>query len=273
MSGLGGFRVLKEKRGKKMPQSVLDSKEKQIITGVVLIASYLIFGEGVIAVQFLQLGIGLLLMGVSPEESFDAINEIRGRNITRRNSIAPWRVIYGKIRLGGVTTFMHLTGTNREFLNSVVTLTGHEVDDIGDATLISGGSYVPSIIYFNDVAVRLDSNGDALPPIKKVTFNPDDVDTVTNKILITGHGLRTNMRGKFTSFNDARTVQQGTPPQNFVDERNYFVQVIDDDNIAIRRVYNTTAVPTGNNMNFIDQGTDLSTPSGNARTSYRNREC
>ncbi len=74
-----------------------------------------------------------------------------------RLSDASHRVIYGRVRVGGVLTYISstssgpnrsggtVTGENR-FLHMVIALAGHEVDDIGE-------------IYFNDTLVTLDANG------------------------------------------------------------------------------------------------------------------
>ena len=74
-----------------------------------------------------------------------------------RLSDASHRIIYGRVRVGGVLTYISstssgpsrsgstVTGENR-FLHMVIALAGHEVDDIGE-------------IYFNDTLVTLDANG------------------------------------------------------------------------------------------------------------------
>ena len=66
---------------------------------------------------------------------------------TVRQPITTWRVIYGQVRTGGAMTFLHTTDGNSK-LHMVITLAGHEVEEIGD-------------IYFNDEIVPLDGNGDA----------------------------------------------------------------------------------------------------------------
>jgi hypothetical protein len=70
------------------------------------------------------------------------------RTLTVRQPIAPWRIIYGRARIGGMITFLDLTGANNEFLQIVITLAGHQLQSI-DA------------MYFDGVAVPLDGSGNA----------------------------------------------------------------------------------------------------------------
>lgn len=81
----------------------------------------------------------------TPEFSVEA----RDRTVSARQPIAPWRVIYGNVRIGGVYTFLHTTGSSKEFFHIVITLAGHEVKSIGNP-------------YFDGVEVPLDANGDAI---------------------------------------------------------------------------------------------------------------
>lgn len=71
----------------------------------------------------------------------------RDRTVSVRQPITPWRVIYGQVRVGGAYTFLHTTDNNR-YLHIVLTMAGHEVEEIGD-------------IYFNDEVVPLDGSGNA----------------------------------------------------------------------------------------------------------------
>src|SRR5690242_17633799 len=47
-----------------------------------------------------------------------------------RQPITVRRVIYGKVRASGPITFLHSTGNN-EYLNVLITLSGHAVEEIG----------------------------------------------------------------------------------------------------------------------------------------------
>jgi hypothetical protein len=64
--------------------------------------------------------------------------------VTTRQAAAPWMVIYGQARVGGIITYMEATNSGLN-LQIVITLAGHEVDEIGD-------------IYFDDELVPLSGN-------------------------------------------------------------------------------------------------------------------
>lgn len=66
----------------------------------------------------------------------------QGRTQTVRQEAAPRQIIYGETRVGGVYTFMRVTDDNR-YLHMVITLSGHEVENIGD-------------IYFDDDVILPD---------------------------------------------------------------------------------------------------------------------
>lgn len=75
-------------------------------------------------------------------------SQVASRTITSRQAIAPWRVMYGTNRVGGIITFLHTTGTNNEKLHIVITLSGHELN-------------ASSAMYFDGTAVPLDGSGNA----------------------------------------------------------------------------------------------------------------
>lgn len=77
--------------------------------------------------------------------SFDS----RERTLTVRQPVAPWRVVYGRARVGGVFVFLGTTpqGANANgFLHAVIVLAGHEVEEIGS-------------IYFDDYEIPLTFSG------------------------------------------------------------------------------------------------------------------
>jgi hypothetical protein len=80
----------------------------------------------------------------APNLSHDSMT----RTVTVRQPVAPWRIVYGRARIGGIITFVDLTGSSNEFLQMVVTLAGHQLQSI-DA------------MYFDGVLVPLDGSGNA----------------------------------------------------------------------------------------------------------------
>lgn len=73
----------------------------------------------------------------------------QARTVTTRQAAAPRRVIYGEMRVGGTIVYMdardNVGGT--QWLNIVIALAGHEVEEIGD-------------IYFDDYKLQLDGAGE-----------------------------------------------------------------------------------------------------------------
>ena len=68
------------------------------------------------------------------------------RLASTREAAAPHDYVYGKVRKGGVITFIESTGTANKFLHMAICLAGHEVDSI-------------PTIYIDDQAVTLDGSG------------------------------------------------------------------------------------------------------------------
>lgn len=57
----------------------------------------------------------------------EAVDKLpRGRDITVNQPDAPMQIIYGKMRVGGVLSFLHLS-TNKEWLYYMVTVAGHQI--------------------------------------------------------------------------------------------------------------------------------------------------
>lgn len=109
-----------------------------------------------LAVMNLMIGVGLSLVlnGVtqlfhkSPSAASVA-HDLGSSQVTVRQPLAPRQITYGRDRRGGVFTYLVATGFNNKFLNIVITLTGHEVEDI-------------PAMYFDGVQVPVDGNGDGL---------------------------------------------------------------------------------------------------------------
>lgn len=72
----------------------------------------------------------------------------QGRDVTVRDPVAPRRIVYGQVLVGGPIVFAEVSGTSNEFLYLVVKLADHECEELGD-------------IYFDDAVVPLDGSGNA----------------------------------------------------------------------------------------------------------------
>lgn len=117
--------------------------------GLSIFVGALTIGPSVLFLLGANLVLGGISQSLSPNPGRENFNQAAtGMMITSRQPIAPWQVIYGRRRVGGVITFLDVTGTDNEFLHTVITLACHEVDAIEK-------------MYFDGVEIPLDGSGDA----------------------------------------------------------------------------------------------------------------
>lgn len=106
------------------------------------------------------LGLGTQEEEKKKDEGGRRSSVLRDRLVSVRQPVAPRVLIYGKTRVGGVITFLHVTGSSNEILHCVVTLTGRKVNDItafyldGEEVPLSGneatGRYAGYVkVYYN----------------------------------------------------------------------------------------------------------------------------
>lgn len=90
--------------------------------------------HAVLATFIFGLAASMTLSAVSrlltPKPKFSGLSST-GSQVTLRQPIASWRVIYGTVRVGGIITYVQVTGANGEYLHLVITLAGHKVHSIG----------------------------------------------------------------------------------------------------------------------------------------------
>ncbi|MCI0422755.1 MAG: phage tail protein [Acidobacteria bacterium] len=113
-----------------------------------------------------------------------------GRTISARSAAAAHRVLYGRSRLGGVLSFIHTTGTKNEFLHQVYAMGGHEFEEIGT-------------MYFDDVSVPLDGNGDATGTYAGLVHVEKKLGTITQTNF---SGLTTAAPTKWTTAHRGRGI-------------------------------------------------------------------
>lgn len=75
-------------------------------------------------------------------------NDSANHSVTVRQPSAPRRVVVGRDLVGGIFTFMGTSGTTNEFLELVITMTGHEIDAFEE-------------IWFDDKQITFDGSGNA----------------------------------------------------------------------------------------------------------------
>jgi len=111
-----------------------------IIAGLGMSTSYLsvIWLTGFVATTLVAGALMRALMPSAPKMQQGLLGNFR-------QAAAPWDVVYGQVRKGGTITYMESTGDTNKYLHMIVTLAGHEVEEIGD-------------IYINDKVVTIDGN-------------------------------------------------------------------------------------------------------------------
>lgn len=118
---------------------------------------------------------------IKPRLPSFGVNE---RGVTIRQPISPRVVVYGKRgKLGGVITFIHEHGTNKEFISLVITLATHRVKAI-------------NTMYFGAESVPLDGSGNATGKYAGFVFVEKRLGA-DNQTALTQ--LQTDASGKWTS--------------------------------------------------------------------------
>jgi hypothetical protein len=103
---------------------------------------------------FIGISLSLVLNGVTqllvkhPAAGAASVaHDLGSSQVSIRQPLAPWQVVYGHDRRGGVFTYLVASGLNNKFLNMVITLAGHQVTEI-------------PAMYFDGVQIPVDGNGD-----------------------------------------------------------------------------------------------------------------
>src|SRR5579872_6223925 len=88
------------------------------------------------AFGLILLGASTVLSGVSSLLTKKPIGS-RGSPLTSRQPMAPWDIVYGRAHKGGTITYLNTTGSNNEYLQMVITLSGNQLTSI-DAIYFDG---------------------------------------------------------------------------------------------------------------------------------------
>lgn len=107
---------------------------------------------GIFFPPLLGIGIALVLNGVTTlvtktPSAPTVAHDLGSSQVSVRQPLAPWQVVYGRDRRGGVFTYLIATGVNNQYINMVITMAGHEVTDM-------------PAMYFDGIQVPVDGNGD-----------------------------------------------------------------------------------------------------------------
>jgi hypothetical protein len=93
-----------------------------------------------------SIGLGFVERALLGRPKIPSLAGQQAQQITSRIAISPWPIVYGRSRIGGTVTYLGVTGTTGEFLQIVITLTGHQIDSIPK-------------MYFDGIEVPLDGSG------------------------------------------------------------------------------------------------------------------
>ena len=117
------------------------------LSAVVLQGAAFSFSWGAFASSLVMSGLSAALRPDAPSSQPSSITS-NARTVTTRQPISPWRLIYGRTRVGGVVTYKHINA-GHTFYYAVLTFAGHPCEAIDE-------------IYFNDELVPLDGSGNAI---------------------------------------------------------------------------------------------------------------
>lgn len=95
-----------------------------------------------------QLILGAVNKKLAPDIDIPEVgtNLQQGTMVTAKSGVAPQRVIYGKVRVGGTIVYAESTGSTNEFLHMIITVAGHEINNI-------------TKVFFNEDEVALTQDG------------------------------------------------------------------------------------------------------------------
>jgi hypothetical protein len=132
-----------------MPSSIIAAGLSGLFAGTTISGMLTLqfgFSFSAFASSLVMSGLSAALRPDAPEQQQSSITS-GARTVTMRQPIMPWRVIYGRTRVGGGVTYKKVTG-NHNLYNMVITLAGHPCESI-DA------------VYFGEEEITLDGEGNA----------------------------------------------------------------------------------------------------------------
>jgi hypothetical protein len=110
------------------------------IAGGSALGTALIFAIPIVITVGLSMGASRLLAPKMP-----SMGDLNDRGIMTRSPTSARQIIYGQAKVSGTVVFLATSGAKNEYLHLVVTLAGHEVQEIGDVyfnedLVMSGGA-------------------------------------------------------------------------------------------------------------------------------------
>jgi hypothetical protein len=135
----------------RMPQAVgalILGVSATAATSVVIAGATYAVGAYIVGYIAITAVTSVVLKALSPKPSSGQYNSASSAGLLANvmDAVAPHEYVYGKVRKGGIRTYLESTGTSNNYLHMIIALAGHEVSGIDD-------------IYINDEIVTLDANG------------------------------------------------------------------------------------------------------------------
>lgn len=129
-----------------MPTSVVMAGISGLMAGSTIIGGLSIgFSWTAFASSLVMSGLSAALRPDAPDASASNSVATGGRTVTTRQAITPWRMIYGRTRVGGAVTYKKVTA-GHQWYHMVITLAGHTCEEI-------------ETVYFGEDEVPLDGSG------------------------------------------------------------------------------------------------------------------
>src|SRR6266851_945160 len=120
----------------------------EIVAGVILVATGV---GGPLGVYLITAGVGMVLTGIG---TLLSQGPLTGTATLSRNPVAPWNVVYGRQKVGGILVHISEHDESNKYLDLVVVLACHASKGV-DALLFDGQR------------VRLDNNGCSFEPTQQ----------------------------------------------------------------------------------------------------------
>ena len=170
-----------------------------------------------------------------------------GITVTSKAPTAPYRIIYGESRVGGVIVYAETTSATNEFLHMVIVLAGHEVDDI---TSIFLGDDIVSLETTSN-----DSNG---IPI----YTPTGSDQYNGKLLVKKH---LGNPDQLADANLVADVSQWTTAHKIQGKAYIYAKFTFDKDVYPNGVPNVSAIIKGKKL-YDPRATSFTASSSNVST-------
>lgn len=121
-----------------------------------------------------------------------SLQDVATRQSNIRSAQSPHRLVYGEVLVGGTVPYAQVTGTDREYMHTVLTLAGHEIQSVSD-------------VWFEDVRTARDGSGNlvsggSLPGLVTLSTHTGTTTQAADAALVAASG------GRWTSARQGKGV-------------------------------------------------------------------